>query len=384
MLEPDDARIYEQKASIYVKQEKFENALKEYSKVIRLKPNDSNAYILRADLLDDMERYEEALDDYNTAIMLSNKPDETLFNSRGIVRGKLEQYDFALKDFEQALEIKRYYLPAIKNMGLAYLEKKLYSEALKQFNLALLYDNNSHEVYYFRAETYKKLGDFDSAVADYQKALEIYPDFDDAKKGLKESKKKLSKTSILKDSVQKDNFLKQPSDTPKKEIPSANQQKTTPKQFEYVQSEDYQSRKQTVIINSAKLRENLNCAEFCLYNNKKWEAIEYCREALKIDPNSEIAYSRLGVAYFQLGKYSEALNYYETAIKLNPNYAIAYCNIGVLKERTGDRATAIQYYKKSLEVNPALDKAREYLNNLQSSKKQRLKRQGGDFEGELE
>ena len=157
-----------------------------------------------------------------------------------------------------------------------------------------------------------------------------------------------------------------------------------PEQFKYAESKNSQDTKQAVMINTKKLNENLGCAEFCLYNNMAKEAIEYCQEALKIDPNNEVAYSRLGVAYFQLGKYSEALDYYQTAVKLNPNFAIAYCNIGVLKERAGDKSTAIYYYNKALEVNPALNKAREYLNNLQSSKKQRLKRQGGDFEGELE
>ena len=81
-------------------------------------------------------------------------------------------------------------------------------------------------------------------------------------------------------------------------------------------------------------------------------AISLCNEALDLNPNNELAYSRRGTAYNGLKQRERAITDYNKAIQVNPNYDKAYNNRGNVYRHLKQYNRAIQDYSKAIEINP--------------------------------
>ena len=66
-----------------------------------------------------------------------------------------------------------------KGVGLMYNSTK-FAEAEEQFTLAIKYDKNNYEAYYYRGCTKINRAMYDEAILDFEKALEIKPNYADA------------------------------------------------------------------------------------------------------------------------------------------------------------------------------------------------------------
>ena len=75
-------------------------------------------------------------------------------------------------------------------------------------------------------------------------------------------------------------------------------------------------------------------------------------KALAIDPNSEISYSNRGISKRDLGDVHGAIVDYNKAITINPQYAPAYNNRGYAKYTSKDYQGAIADYNKAIEIDP--------------------------------
>ncbi len=90
-----------------------------------------------------------------------------------------------------------------------------------------------------------------------------------------------------------------------------------------------------------------------LYNNKNFfELIKYSEVFLKKFPKSKFIYNLIGVAYFNLGKYSNAVEYYNISISLNPKNSEAYNNKGLCLKKMRDFEGALENFKLALKINP--------------------------------
>jgi tetratricopeptide (TPR) repeat protein len=93
------------------------------------------------------------------------------------------------------------------------------------------------------------------------------------------------------------------------------------------------------------------CASVCQMLNKKSEAIEYSKSALKLNPKSIGPRIILGTIYSDEGKNRLALDYLESAyLDDNENPFLLY-NLGVLYIRLKKIDKAIQYLEKSIHFN---------------------------------
>src|SRR4030042_768531 len=64
--------------------------------------------------------------------------------------------------------------------GIEYYKTGQYDNALSDYNKALEINPNYAEAYYNRGTTYGKKGQYDNAISDFNKALEINPKFTEA------------------------------------------------------------------------------------------------------------------------------------------------------------------------------------------------------------
>ena len=87
------------------------------------------------------------------------------------------------------------------------------------------------------------------------------------------------------------------------------------------------------------------------------QAIECCKKALEIKPDNDAAFCNMGVAYDKLGDYTWAIECYEKALEINPDNDAAFYNMGVAYDKLGDYTWAIECYKKALEIKPDMHEA---------------------------
>jgi Flp pilus assembly protein TadD len=82
----------------------YDNAIADFSQVIKLRPNDASAYRERGNAYADRGDYDRAIADYNQAIKLD--PDyATAYTGRGAAYGGKKDYGRARVDSEKALQL---------------------------------------------------------------------------------------------------------------------------------------------------------------------------------------------------------------------------------------------------------------------------------------
>jgi len=81
-------------------------------------------------------------------------------------------------------------------------------------------------------------------------------------------------------------------------------------------------------------------------------AIADYNQVLALNPESAIAYNYRGQAYSRLQQYARALEDYTQAITLDPNYAVAYNNRGLCYVRLGNHTQAIAEYRLAVIADP--------------------------------
>jgi Tfp pilus assembly protein PilF len=89
-----------------------------------------------------------------------------------------------------------------------------------------------------------------------------------------------------------------------------------------------------------------------LNHGRVTEAIERCRQALKINPNFADARNNLGNALARRGRFDEAIAQYQKALQVRPDYAEAHYNLGIALAGRGQVDEAVAQYQKALEIQP--------------------------------
>lgn len=95
---------------------------------------------------------------------------------RGMNRCRQEEYEAAIKDFDQAIEINSNWAEALYNRGLAYGKLAEHQKAIEDYTRALEINSHWADVYNNRGNAYYKLGDYEKAIADYDAAIKSNPD----------------------------------------------------------------------------------------------------------------------------------------------------------------------------------------------------------------
>jgi superkiller protein 3 len=109
---------------------------------------------------------------------------------------------------------------------------------------------------------------------------------------------------------------------------------------------------------------NLNLSA-CYYRLDRHEQAEYyCRQALRIQPDSASAYSNLGTIYDAQGRPFKAISAYKHALERDPNIPRLRLNLGQTYLRQGTKRSltaAAELFAESAQRNPADATPRELL-----------------------
>jgi tetratricopeptide (TPR) repeat protein len=86
-------------------------------------------------------------------------------------------YDKALADFNQAIQLDPKVAVAYNIRGAVYFHKGAYDRAFADFNQAIQLDPTYVFAYNNRGNVYLHKGDYDKAIADYDKAIQLDPKY---------------------------------------------------------------------------------------------------------------------------------------------------------------------------------------------------------------
>ncbi|AKE65002.1 TPR domain protein, putative component of TonB system [Microcystis aeruginosa NIES-2549] len=282
------AAWYVNRGILYRRQQKYELALDDYNKAIKLNPNHANAYNNRGNLYYDLQKYDLALADYDKAIEI-NPNFAILYYNRGGVYYNQQKYELALSDINKAIDINPNYAEAYYNRGNIYYDLQKYELALSDINKAIELNPNYAEAYNNRGLLYKDLQKYDLALSDYSKAIDINPNLAEAY---------VNRGVLYRLQEKYDLALS-----------------------------DYSK---AIEINRNLAGTYYNRGVLYRLQEKYDLALADWNKAIEINPNYAEAYVNRGVLYFEQKKYELALSDYNKAIEINPNDAKAYLGRGGL------------------------------------------------------
>jgi tetratricopeptide (TPR) repeat protein len=117
--------------------------------------------------------------------MLNSRDRAGTYVNRGVMKMRRANYDAAIVDFNQAVRIKPDLGEIYINRGAASIGQHRYAEGMSDLNKSLeLGIDEPAKAYYNRALAYEGLDDAKSAYFDYQKAIELSPDWNAPKEQL--------------------------------------------------------------------------------------------------------------------------------------------------------------------------------------------------------
>ncbi len=245
------------------------------------------------------------------------------------------------------------------NRGNAYSDQGDFIQAVSDYNKAIEINPDYPEAYYNRGSIYYTQGNFTQALSDYNRAIEINPDYAEAYN---------NRGSIF---ARQGNFTQAIADFNKAieimpDYASAyiNHGLVYEKQGNFTQAlSDYN---RAIEVNPDYAEAYDNRGIFYDKQGNFSQALLDFNKAIEISSDYAEAYYNRGNTCARQGNFTQALLDFNKAIDINPNYAKAYINRGNTYSRQGNFIQALSDYNKAIEINPNIAEAYNNRGNTYS------------------
>jgi tetratricopeptide (TPR) repeat protein len=167
---------YYLKGRILYAMNKTQEAAKAYESAITLKPDYRDAQMNLAELYYVVKEHTKSIDLLN--VLIAEDPtDATFYCLKGDNQRELKDTLRAIATYQKALELDGEYYDAAMQLGLLLAAKKNKS-AKEYFTTAIRINPRSAEAYFGRAYYYQVTGEFQKALFDYRKVIDLDPSND--------------------------------------------------------------------------------------------------------------------------------------------------------------------------------------------------------------
>ena len=174
-IKPDLAAAYMNRGAAYQQKGNFYQAVLDFSDAIKIVPRYAKAYSWRGYVYSRKENYDLAITDYNKAIEL-NPNDANAYVNRGRAYYKKGNYDQAISDCIRAIELKPNYASAYNDRGYFYLLKGNFAQAISDCTKAIEFNPKLDLAFYNRGLAYYYTEQYEKSLADYAEAIKLKPD----------------------------------------------------------------------------------------------------------------------------------------------------------------------------------------------------------------
>lgn len=255
-------------------------------------------------------------------ILLKNKLSAETLHQYAILSSSLCDTDTAEKMLKKVIRMNPEIAKAHKDLGIIYLNKRLFDYAEDEFKTALSLAPNDFEILFEYGNFLYSISKNQEAERFYGEALEVNPD-----NVLALTFMALNKLIL--------NQLEEAYEYIMKAL------KNEP-HHEYVQF----------------------CAGRILFARGEYEeAKRYLISAVEQNPNIETQ-NTLALTYYKLGNYSQALNIFQNVEKKSPNSISVMMDIARCYEALGENDNALEYLDKVVEIFPENEDAHEMIRKL--------------------
>lgn len=383
----------------------YPGALADFDDAIRLRPKAIKVYFFRGMAHVLVGNNSEALKDVDLVIQAKTNiaRRDLLLNIRGTLKRKLNDYEGAIIDFNQALAVNPKNGAAYSGRGVIKQALKRNEEALSDFNQSIKLAPESSSSYNNRGYFYDELEDYEAAIVDYSQAIKLKPDNAVAHLNRGVTKRKINDNQgALRDLNQainldpkQANFFAQRALTKQSldDFPGAMSDFDQALRLEPKNPITYANRGSAKVQNkqySSAIADfdeaiRLNPKDAISFNKRggakiKLEdyvgALEDFDRSLQLDPKNAITYSNRAVTNVKLENYAEAVKDLDQSIQLDPSRVISFNNRGAAKNKLGDYNSAIADLNQAIRLNVNYAKAYKHrafanqnLGNLQESLK---------------
>jgi tetratricopeptide (TPR) repeat protein len=242
------------------------------------------------------------------------------------------------------------------NFAIALLRQGTVDQAITHFQRALQVNPDFVEARCALGNAYSQKGHVDEAMVQYRQALKINPAFAIAHNNL---------GSVLMRKGQVDNAIAEFRNALQEKPDFAEAHHNLGKALLEKGNVD-----EAIAQCQAALDEDPNYAEArnslgnaLLQRGKVDEAIAQYQEALQFKTNDAELRLKLGNALSQEGRMNEAIIAFQNALRINPEYAQAHDDLGIALLQTGRLEEAMAHFQKALLINPRNAKAQNNLAN---------------------
>lgn len=177
----ESAGNYYKEGMDYFNSGNYDKAEKSLAKAIELNGDKAEYYIDYGMNLIQLGKYEEAVTYFQKAIqdkknLIVNKNNKVALRGEGIAYLKAHNYEEAISKFEDALDIKEsdgLNLDILYYKGNAQMKAGLYKEAADTYSEIIKMKPGDSASYQARGDIYRRLGEFDASLSDYDKAIDL-------------------------------------------------------------------------------------------------------------------------------------------------------------------------------------------------------------------
>ncbi len=183
---PDREYYLRQQAKDAAQQGNYEYGIELLDALIDARPTNATYYNNRGLLHFQAGHFDLAIQDYNFALQLNPKL-ASAYNNRGNYHATQGHLERAIADYDRAIDLDPGNMRARINQSITFRELGQYEQAIEELDLALqllqtvyLSSFNANDwieghLYRERGRTYHLWGDWNYAIADYQRALALLP-----------------------------------------------------------------------------------------------------------------------------------------------------------------------------------------------------------------
>jgi tetratricopeptide (TPR) repeat protein/S1-C subfamily serine protease len=270
--------------------------------------------------------------------------DNTLLNEKAHLLDRLEQYSEAIKIYDLIIS-KDQKAWAYNNRGVSKSKLGDNKGAVADYNVAIQINPQYAEPYSNRGITKYRSGDNKGAMEDYNIAIRIDPQYGEAygnrgnvKSDLGDLKGAIADYDII--------IKINPKSAEAYFLRGSNRSKIGDKKGAMA---DYD---RVIELNPQFAKAYISRGIIKANTGDKKGAISDYTNAIRIEPKNEKAYYNRGVDRAAIGDKKGAIDDYSSAIKINPKFALAYYTRGNAKSALGDKKGAILDYDNAIGINP--------------------------------
>jgi tetratricopeptide (TPR) repeat protein len=379
--------LYVQRGREFIRQDRFDEAIGEFRKVIAANPRSLSTYFDLASAYLGKGEPEQAREPMTGALKLDPQ-NPRVYSMMGVVENRLGNKDEAIKLFQRALELDPRFEEAYVNMaalwqqagdldkaeeavrtvlkstpthagahsrlGSLLLVKGKLSEAEAELRAALKTDPYHAQAYTSLGVLYDQQGRYDEALNAYQEALK--------------SEGRLAEVHHAIGAI----YTKQ-GKLEQAEVQLKEALRINPQLFDGfislgivydqqgLEKKAIEANEQALQLNPQAYQAYGNLAVVSIKKREYAKAEELLHKALAIKPEYPEGYNNLAVLYLEQGDLKKAIAAAEQALRYKPDYPEALTNLGILYDKQGQPERSVEYHQRALAANPAYWEAHNNL-----------------------